>query len=216
MPETQNQKLVVNEIFKSLQGEGLLTGVITTFIRLTGCPIRCNYCDTSYAFSEGYELTISEIIDKISELQSKTITITGGEPLYQEGVCSLITSLCDLHYVVAIETSGCFDISLIDKRASVVMDIKTPSSGASDKTYWDNLSRANDSDQIKFVISDKSDYEWSKKIISEKSINCQVLFSTNTDHLLEKDLAEWIVADNLNVRFQIQLHKYLWPDQRGK
>lgn len=188
------------------------------FIRLTGCPLRCVYCDTAYAFAGGEKLSIPEIVSKVSRYQTKYVTVTGGEPLAQPACRELMTQLSDLGYIVSLETSGALDISGVDPRVIKVMDLKTPSSGEMAKNRYDNLGLLTLKDQVKFVINGEQDYQWSKQMLVnyQLSSRCDVLFSPVTGEQNPTELAEKILQDELPVRFQIQLHKLLWQDARGK
>jgi 7-carboxy-7-deazaguanine synthase len=207
----------ITEIFLSLQGESTRTGLPTTFIRLTGCPLRCKYCDTAYAFSGGELMSIESILVKIKDINCPYICVTGGEPLAQPGCKTLLSKLCDLGFQISLETSGAFDIEEVDNRVMVVMDIKTPDSGESKKNLMSNLEKIRLEDQIKFVLSSQQDYEWASAFIKEHELNkkTQVLFSPAWNELDPTSLADWIVRDRLPVRFQIQLHKILWNDTPG-
>jgi 7-carboxy-7-deazaguanine synthase len=208
----------INEIFFSLQGESTKVGLPTIFIRLTGCPLRCSYCDTAYAFHDGEKMTVDSIIQNISQYRTKHVTVTGGEPLAQKSCHELLARLCDEGYQVSLETSGAIDIANVDERVMKIMDIKTPGSEEESKNNFGNLSHITAKDQIKFVISDQADYEWSKQKISELNLTdiCEVLFSPEHEAFNPTDLAEWILRDKLNVRLQVQLHKYLWGNVPGK
>lgn len=210
-------KLRITEIFFSLQGETNTVGIPTIFIRLTGCPLRCQYCDTAYAFTGGKYLDFSEIFKKVSSFNSRYITVTGGEPLAQPGCIELLKQLCDRGYHVSLETSGAIDVSLVDPRVIKVIDIKTPGSGEVNKNLWDNLKYLTAQDQVKFVICDRKDYEWAKEKLSEYKLSerCEVLFSPSYQQISNRELADWILEDHLPVRFQIQLHKALWGDVPG-
>lgn len=214
----KNLTLKVNEIFFSIQGETSKAGLTTIFIRLTGCPLRCVYCDTAYAFYEGNKMSLTEIMEKISVHKTKQITVTGGEPLAQKNCSPLLNMLCDAGYDVSLETSGAMDISNIDNRVARIVDLKTPASGEVDKNLYDNLQYLTAHDQVKFVICDRNDYEWSKDKLNEYMLNdhCEVLFSVSHGALHASQLADWILDDQLPVRLQIQLHKYLWGDVPGK
>lgn len=214
-PKTKT--LRITEIFYSIQGESTKTGLPSIFIRLTGCPLRCQYCDTSYAFSGGQMMAHEEIFKEIKEFHCQNICITGGEPLAQPGCIELMQALCDLDYQVSLETSGAMDISQVDPRVMMVMDIKTPDSKESEKNLWSNLKSIKKTDQIKFVICSHEDYLWSKKIIEAHRLDqkTQLLFSPSCPELNPTDLANWILQDQLPVRFQIQLHKILWNDAPG-
>ena len=210
--------LVINEIFYSLQGESSFTGLPTIFIRLTGCPLRCRYCDTKYAFHEGNKITIRNILLEISQYRTRYVTVTGGEPLAQRGCFDLLTQLCDDGYIVSLETSGAMGIAMVDERVCKILDIKTPGSGEVKKNRLDNLKYLSASDQIKFVICDEPDYEWAKNMINDYQLHerCKILLSPNHDQLQAATLADWLLRDQLPVRFQIQLHKYLWGDVPGR
>lgn len=207
----------ITEIFYSLQGETRTVGLPTVFIRLTGCPLRCGYCDTEYAFSGGERLSIEQIMSKTAAFKPRYITVTGGEPLAQKQCPALLKQLCDQGYEISLETSGAIDISEVDPRVVVVMDLKTPASGEESKNRYENLAHIKSNDQIKFVICDRNDYEWSKAKLEEYALadQCEVLFSPVHGEKMARQLAEWILEDNLNVRFQLQLHKFLWNDEPG-
>lgn len=208
----------ITEIFFSLQGESNTVGIPTVFIRLTGCPLRCGYCDTEYAFTGGQKKSINDIIAEVESFGSRYITVTGGEPLAQPTCLELMTKLLDLGYVVSLETSGALDISGVDGRAVKVMDIKTPSSGELSRNLFSNIRHLNKNDQVKFVIGNDEDYIWSKRILSEYQLadRCEILFSPVMGQQNPTELADKILQDKLPVRFQIQLHKLLWDDARGK
>lgn len=208
----------ITEIFFSLQGETSLVGLPTVFIRLTGCLLRCGYCDTSYAFSGGKNYSIDEVLSEIKKYKTRYCTVTGGEPLAQKECIDLLKQLCDEGYIVSLETSGALDISQVDPRVIKIVDIKTPGSLESSKNNFNNVGYLLPHDQIKFVICDQNDYEWSKKIIDQFELTqkCAVLFSPSYEQLENVVLADWIVQDQLPVRFQIQLHKVLWQDAPGK
>lgn len=208
----------ITEIFFSLQGESNTVGIPTVFIRLTGCPLRCGYCDTEYAFTGGQKKSINDIIAEVESFGSRYITVTGGEPLAQPTCLELMTKLLDLGYVVSLETSGALDISGVDGRAVKVMDIKTPSSGELSRNLFSNIRHLNKNDQVKFVIGNDEDYIWSKRILSEYRLadRCEILFSPVMGQQNPTELADKILQDKLPVRFQIQLHKLLWDDARGK
>lgn len=210
--------LRVTEIFYSLQGETNTVGLPTVFIRLTGCPLRCVYCDTAYAFSGGEKLTLAQIVQQVKTYKTRFVTVTGGEPLAQPGCNALMVELLDAGYQVSLETSGAMDVSKVDPRVIKVMDLKTPSSGEMGRNLYDNIAHLNLHDQVKFVIADEVDYAWSKQqlIVHDLPERCQVLFSPVMGMLSPTELADKILADQLPVRFQIQLHKYLWGDARGK
>lgn len=219
----QAEKLRITEIFASIQGESTSVGMPTVFVRLTGCPLRCQYCDTAYAFSGGDWMLIDEIASKVSDFNLKYVTITGGEPLAQKSCMNLLNKLCDEDYKVSLETSGSLDISEVDPRVIKVMDIKTPSSEEVSKNLWENINFLREQDQVKFVICNEADYIWAKNIIAEYQIRdrCEVLFSPvmgeiDNDRMDAAKLAEWIVQDQLDVRFQLQMHKILWGNVPGK
>lgn len=211
-------RLRITEIFLSLQGEADAVGWPTVFVRLTGCPLRCSYCDTEYAFTGGETLTLTQIIEQVSALGVPHVCVTGGEPLSQKAVQPLMSSLCELQYNVSLETSGALPIDDVDKRVSIVMDLKTPSSDEVEKNLYSNLQHLKNSDQIKLVIADRADYDWSKKIIEERALcdRATVLLSPAFGQLQARELAQWIIDDRLNVRMQLQLHKILWGDEQGR
>ena len=211
------QKLKVNEIFYSLQGESSNVGLPTIFIRLTGCPMRCSYCDTEYAFNTGDNFTIDHIIETISQYKAKNVTVTGGEPLAQKECWDLLKRLCDGGYSVSLETGGAISIGNIDKRVKIILDIKTPGSGEDKNNFWENLELIKPQDEIKFVIADMKDYIWAKEILIREKLNekALILFSPVFNDINPKDLAEWILKDQLPVRFQIQLHKIIWGEVPG-
>ena len=213
-----NLSLKVNEIFFSIQGETSRVGLPTIFIRLTGCPLRCNYCDTEYAFYEGNMMMLDDIMKNISVYVAKHVTVTGGEPLAQKNCRPLLTLLCEAGYDVTLETSGAQGIRNIDSRVARIVDLKTPASGEADKNLYDNLQYLTTHDQVKFVICNREDYQWSKeKLVTYKlDEQCEVLFSGSHGELQPSQLADWILQDQLPVRLQIQLHKYLWGDVPGK
>ena len=211
-------RLRLTEIFYSLQGESNTVGRPTVFVRLTGCPLRCHYCDTSYAFSGGKWWEFPTIEQAVASHRTKFITVTGGEPLAQKACLKLLDRLCDLNYHVSLETSGALDISEVDPRVTKVMDLKTPGSGESAKNRYENINYLKQQDQLKFVICHRDDYEWAKSRLNEFQLprRCEVLFSPGFRQLGARQLADWILADRLPVRFQIQLHKYLWGDVPGR
>jgi len=210
--------LVVNEIFHSIQGESTHAGRPCVFVRLTYCNLRCSYCDTEYAFEEGNEMSVEDIIKKIDSYNCNLVEITGGEPLLQPEVHHLMTLLCDREYEVLLETSGSMDISVVDPRVKRIIDFKCPSSGMEKRNFWDNVYYLKDDDEVKFVIGDKNDYEWAKGIIKKYDLlkKTVVLMGVVMGVLEPKNLAEWILNDRLNVRYQLQIHKYIWsPGTRG-
>lgn len=215
---THSVRLRVNEIFYSLQGESRSSGFPTVFVRLTGCPLRCGYCDSEYAFHEGGWMTSEEILAQVANHAPRYVTVTGGEPLAQRPCENLLTQLCDGGYEVSLETSGALDIGRVDARVRIVMDIKTPGSGEVDKNNAANRQRLKPTDEIKFVLCDRADYEWSRELLRAERLNerCEILFSPVWGRLSPKDLAEWILADRLPVRMQMQLHKLLWGEERGR
>lgn len=216
------QKLRITEIFYSLQGESKTVGLPTIFIRLTGCPLRCQYCDTEYAFQGGQWWNFDKIINEVKKYNTLYITVTGGEPLAQKTSIELLKQLCDLDYKVSLETSGALDIQAVDSRVIKIMDLKTPSSNEESKNNYSNLNFITEHDQIKFVICNREDYDWAVNVVGEYKLSekCEVLFSpvnlgdSDNDKIL-KDLANWILADQLPVRFQIQLHKTIWGNIQG-
>ncbi|KTD22905.1 Organic radical activating enzyme [Legionella lansingensis] len=212
-----SKQLRITEIFHSLQGESTTVGLPTVFIRLTGCPLRCQYCDTAYAFSGGEIHSIDAILSQVATYHSKHVCVTGGEPLAQPGCLTLLNELCNAGYNVSLETSGARDISQVNQRVMIVMDLKTPGSGECEKNLFDNLVHLKSSDQIKFVLCDRKDYEWACQIMAEYHLpkRVQVLFSPSWGELNPTTLAEWIIKDKLAVRFQLQLHKILWGDVPG-
>ncbi|KTD25600.1 MULTISPECIES: 7-carboxy-7-deazaguanine synthase QueE [Legionella] len=216
MKQVSNQ-LRITEIFHSLQGESTTVGLPTVFIRLTGCPLRCQYCDTAYAFNGGELTQVSDVLTKIAAYECSYVCVTGGEPLAQPGCIPLLQQLCDKGYQVSLETSGARDISQVDKRVMVVMDLKTPDSGESAKNLLSNLDHLKQSDQIKFVLCSRGDYEWACQMMKEYRLSgrAQILFSPSWNELNPTTLADWIVNDKLPVRFQLQLHKILWNDAPG-
>lgn len=211
--------LTVNEIFFSIQGESSWMGLPCVFVRLTYCDLRCAWCDTEYAFYEGVDMTIKEIIEKIESYNCKLVEITGGEPLLQENSIDLMKQLCDENFTVLLETGGHRDISKVDSRVHIIMDIKCPGSKMSHKNRWENIELLSKKDEVKFVIKDKNDYEWAKEIINKFDLTKKVgeiLFSPVFGEIEPAKIAEWILEDKLSVRLQIQLHKYIWsPTARG-
>ncbi len=210
--------LRITEIFFSLQGETRTTGLPTVFIRLTGCPLRCQYCDTAYAFQGGDRYSIEAILAEVAKYKTRYVTVSGGEPLAQKACLTLLTQLCDLGYEVSLETSGALDTKEVDKRVIKVVDVKTPASGEVEKNYWPNLQNLLPHDQVKFVICNEADYQWSKEILKQYNLTeiCEVLFSPSYQQIKAGELADWILQDQLSVRMQIQLHKYLWGEVPGK
>jgi len=210
--------LKITEVFYSLQGEALQAGLPTVFVRLTGCPLRCTYCDSEYAFYGGEWKHFDDILGEIRQHETPYVCITGGEPLAQKRCAELLALLCDEGFEVSLETSGAVDIGLADQRVSRVMDLKTPGSGEEQKNLWSNLEQLTSHDQVKFVICSRDDYEWARQQLVERQLEsyCDVLFSPAWGLVEPKDLAEWILLDRLPVRFQLQIHKLLWGDQPGK
>ncbi|OFE11522.1 7-carboxy-7-deazaguanine synthase QueE [Pseudohongiella acticola] len=210
--------LRINEIFFSLQGESSTVGLPTTFVRLTGCPLRCGYCDTEYAFHDGTVMPLTDILAQVEATGARYITVTGGEPLAQPGCLALLRELCDRGLRVSLETSGAMDIAEVDPRVTVVMDLKTPGSGECDRNLESNIGRLKRVDEVKFVICDRRDYEWSKAKIDQYDLGSRVqeiLLSPSFEQLAYRDLAAWVLADRLPVRMQVQLHKIIWGDAPG-
>ena len=212
------KRLRISEIFFSLQGETTFVGLPTTFVRLTGCPLRCQYCDTAYAFGGGQWLTVDDIVKELQRYPTQYVTVTGGEPLAQPDCHDLLLQLCDLGYRVSLETSGAISVAKVDARVIKIVDVKTPASLEVERNDWTNLDYLQPHDQLKFVICNRHDYEWAKEKITQYHLNQQheVLLSPSYTELPAKDLAAWILQDGLKVRMQIQLHKYLWGDIAGK
>jgi 7-carboxy-7-deazaguanine synthase len=210
--------LKVYEIFLSLQGETSRIGLPTAFVRLTGCPLRCGYCDTAYAFQGGEMQPLEEILRRVGTTGAHYVTVTGGEPLAQKECLPLLKMLCDAGYDVSLETGGSLDISGVDPRVSVILDIKTPGSGEVGKNLWANLQHLKPDDEVKFVLCGREDYDWAKQVLAEHCVaeHCPVLFSPVYNQLEARDLAQWILQDKLPVRFQLQLHKILWGEEPGR
>ncbi len=211
-------RLKVTEIFYSLQGEADTAGVPTTFVRLTGCPLRCRYCDTEYAFYGGQWWELEAVLARTHELGSRYVCVTGGEPLAQKSCPELLTRLCDEGFRVSLETSGAMPLEGLDPRVVRVVDVKTPASGEEARNLYEQLSGLEGKDQVKFVICDRADYEWSRAKVTELALGerCSVLFSPSFEQLPARMLADWILEDRLQVRFQVQLHKVLWGNVPGK
>jgi 7-carboxy-7-deazaguanine synthase len=212
-----NDSLRISEIFFSLQGETSRVGLPTVFVRLTGCPLRCNYCDTTYAFTGGQNMTLDAVLAEVARYGPRYVTVTGGEPLAQKNCLSLLRALCDAGYEVSLETGGALDVSGMDERVVKVLDIKTPASGEVEKNLWGNLEHLKPRDEIKFVLCDEADYQWAKQVLVERGLaqRCEVLFSPAQGQLSARDVAEWILRDRLPVRLQVQLHKLLWGNEVG-
>jgi 7-carboxy-7-deazaguanine synthase len=211
-------RLKITEIFLSLQGESTLSGWPTVFVRLTGCPLRCQYCDTAYAFHGGAYRGLDEVMAEVTAFGVRHVCVTGGEPLAQKACVALLRRLCDEGHVVSLETSGALDVSEVDPRVIKVLDIKTPGSGEEQRNRWENLALLTAQDQIKFVLCSRADYDWARTQIAQRRLDqaCTVLFSPSYEQLPARELADWIVADRLPVRFQVQLHKSLWGNERGR
>ncbi|MGA0934698.1 MAG: 7-carboxy-7-deazaguanine synthase QueE [Pseudohongiellaceae bacterium] len=210
--------LRITEIFHSLQGEARTVGRPTVFVRLTGCPLRCQYCDTAYAFSGGVIYDIEQVLQEVGQYRARYVTVTGGEPLAQPNCLPLLTAFCEQGYEVSLETAGAMDVSKVDPRVVKVMDLKTPGSLEMAKNLESNIDRLTTNDQVKFVICNREDYEWAVGKVKEFALTekvSDVLFSPSNAELEARELAEWILADQLDVRFQVQLHKYLWDNQPG-
>ena len=217
MPQANSATLRISEIFYSLQGETSRVGLPTVFIRLTGCPSRCTYCDTAYAFTGGQEMSLENILQRVAEYTPRYVTVTGGEPLAQKNCLPLLRALCDAGYVVSLETGGALDIVEVDARVMRVVDIKTPASGEAARNRWENMALLTQLDEIKFVLCDEKDYRWAKQIMLQHQLagKCEVLFSPAHSTLNSIQLAEWILRDRLQVRLQVQLHKILWDNAQG-
>ena len=216
MDNLNNTTLNITEIFYSLQGEAKEVGIPTVFVRLTGCPLRCNYCDTAYAFKGNNPLSIQNILDEVSQYNAQYVCVTGGEPMAQSNCLELLDSLIDSGYNVSMETSGSIDITPVNSKVSIVMDIKTPSSTEEHQNRYENLPILKKKDQLKFVIASRSDFDWCTEILDNHEVESEVIFSPVYESLKPVDLADWILEKNLNVRLQVQLHKLLWGDQKGK
>jgi 7-carboxy-7-deazaguanine synthase len=210
--------LRITEIFHSLQGETSRAGLPTVFVRLTGCPLRCGYCDTAYAFHGGESRTLGDIVAEVARHRTRYVTVTGGEPLAQKNCRTLLAALADRGYSVSLETSGALDVSRVDPRISRIVDIKTPGSGEVDKNLWENLAHLNSRDELKLVLCGEADYVWARALLVERALDriCPVLFSPAYAELSATTLAEWILRDELPVRMQVQLHKVLWGNAKGR
>lgn len=211
--------VVLNELFVSLQGESVRAGLPTTFIRLTGCPLRCHYCDTTYAYQTGESVSIEQILNQTVQIGARWVTLTGGEPLAQPNAFLLLSALCDEGFVVSVETGGSQSIKKVDNRVMIVLDMKTPGSGEEQQNLATNIAFLKPTDQIKFVLTSRADYDWACAQLQQEALfdRCEVLFSAAAGMLEPTHLAEWIIADRLKVRFQLQLHKWLWPaEERGR
>lgn len=215
---TSDGRLKLTEIFLSLQGEAREVGWPTIFVRLTGCPLRCQYCDTTYAFHGGQWWSFEAILAKVAAFGVRHVCVTGGEPLAQKACLVLLEKLCDAGYAVSLETSGAIDITAVDPRVSRVLDIKTPGSGEVERNLWSNLGALSAHDQVKFVICSREDFDWAKAVLEKHRLDslCDVLFSPSAGQVQPRELAEWILAERLPVRFQMQLHKLLWNDEPGR
>ncbi|MBM3116559.1 7-carboxy-7-deazaguanine synthase QueE [Jeongeupia naejangsanensis] len=209
--------LRITEIFYSLQGETSRLGLPTVFVRLTGCPLRCGYCDSAYAFHGGKTMGFDEILAEVARHGARTVCVTGGEPLAQKHSLAFLTALCDAGYDVSLETSGALPIADVDPRVSRILDIKTPGSGELEKMHWDNLAALTPKDEVKFVLCDRADYEWARDLVRQRKVNdlAPVLFSPVWETLPPADLAAWVLEDHLPVRMQVQLHKILWGEKPG-
>ena len=213
-----NTTVKISEIFFSLQGEASRVGLPTVFVRLTGCPLRCTWCDTEYAFSGGTVMALPDILAEVGRHPTRHVCVTGGEPLAQKNCLPLLTALCDAGYEVSLETSGALDIAEVDPRVARVMDLKAPGSGEAERNCWGNLPLLAPRDEVKIIIASRADYDWAKAVLHQHHLpeRCPVLFSPAQGQLAPEELAQWILDDGLDVRFQMQLHKVLWGNMRGK
>jgi len=218
IPTTSQASLRITEIFHSLQGESTRVGLPTVFIRLTGCPLRCTWCDTEYAFSGGKSWQLEDVLAKVAGFECPFVCVTGGEPMAQKDCSTMLTALCDAAYDVSLETSGALDLSNVDRRVAKIVDIKAPGSGEAEKNLWSNLACLTKHDEIKFVLADEADYDWARQVLQQRRLNetCPVLFSPVSGRLAAALLADWILRDRLPVRYQLQLHKLLWGAERGR
>jgi 7-carboxy-7-deazaguanine synthase len=210
--------LRLTEIFYSLQGEASRAGLPTVFVRLTGCPLRCSWCDTTYSFTGGEPASIESVLAEVAKYPARQVCVTGGEPLAQKDCLPLLTALCDAGYDVSLETSGALDVAAVDPRVARIMDLKAPDSGESSRNLWSNLAALNQRDEIKIVIASRGDYEWVREVLRDRQIDrlCPVLLSPAGGLIEPQSLADWILEDGLTVRFQLQLHKLLWGNMKGK
>lgn len=216
---TEPRTLRITEIFHSLQGESRSVGLPTVFVRLTGCPLRCQYCDTAYAFEGGSIVSLDDIVTRVQELGAAYVTVTGGEPLAQPNCLPLLTQLCDVGLSVSLETGGAMPIAGVDERVSIVLDLKTPGSLEADRNLYDNIARLGKKDQVKFVICDRNDYDWSRSKLDQYDLidkAGEVLFSPSFNQVKPAELAQWVLDDGLRVRMQLQLHKLIWGDEPGR
>ncbi|MDP9142937.1 MAG: 7-carboxy-7-deazaguanine synthase QueE [Pseudomonadota bacterium] len=211
-------RVKLTEIFRSIQGESSFVGWPTAFVRLTGCPLRCHYCDTAYAFHGGQWAQLGDILETVRTLEVRHVCVTGGEPLAQRACLPLLTALCDAGYLVSLETSGAMDIRAVDARVARIVDIKTPDSGEVERNRWENLELLTARDELKLVICSRADYEWARALLTERKLDqhCAVLFSPSQSQLEPGTLADWLLEDRLPVRFQMQLHKVLWGNVAGR
>jgi len=211
-------RIKLTEIFRSIQGESSFVGWPTAFVRLTGCPLRCHYCDTAYAFHGGRWAQLGDILDTVKALEVHHVCVTGGEPLAQRACLPLLTTLCDAGYQVSLETSGAMDISAVDARVARIVDIKTPDSGEVERNRWENLELLTARDELKLVICSRADYEWARALLTGRKLDqrCAVLFSPSQSQVEPGMLADWLLEDRLPVRFQLQLHKVLWGNVAGR
>ncbi|MEW6414743.1 MAG: 7-carboxy-7-deazaguanine synthase QueE [Pseudomonadota bacterium] len=218
MADTPAATLRLTEIFLSLQGETSRVGLPTVFVRLAGCPLRCRWCDTPYSFQGGETVALADLLRRIADYEVKTVCVTGGEPLAQRNCPALLTALCDAGYSVSLETSGALDIGGVDPRVSRIVDIKPPGSGEDARNRWENLAHLTPHDEIKFVLADRADYDWARALLRDRQLDrvCPVLFSPVQGELAPATLADWVLADRLPVRMQVQLHKILWGNAPGR